>query len=628
MLIVEDERIVARDLQETLVGLGYDAFAIAASSDEAMARATERRPDLVLMDIRIKGGRDGIETATALRKRFDVPIVYLTAHADEATIERARATEPYGYVIKPVNSAELRSAVEVSIYKHGVDRQVRARERWFSTTLRSIADAVVAADSTGRVSFMNAAAEELTGVPQGDALGRPAREVVQLTDPVHPASPIDRALEQRASVTIDRAQLRHVLGTNRLISDSAAPVLDDGQVLGAVMVFRDVTEQEAVKRQLEAADRLAALGTMAAGVAHEVNNPLTVVVANGRFIESELRDVVTELRAGTAVGEPTIRRLEELLEAQQEALSGATRIGRIVSELKALARPSTQSNARADVARAVAWAVRATAHEVRHRAEVSTDVQLVAPVALDETRLGQVLVNLMINAAHAIAPGRVDGNRITVRAVQDREVVVIEVSDSGCGMEQEILGKVFEPFFTTKALGTGTGLGLSITQAIVSSVGGRIEAESQPGRGSVFRLFLPVAVVAQSTPAPAPDPAARRARLLVIDDEELVLRALTRTLKEHDLLCVQSAREALALLARGERFELILSDVMMPDMTGVEFFGELVRAHPDAAARVVFLTGGAISPAVAERLSGLDVLTIEKPFSPEKLREVIRSRLH
>src|SRR5205823_10505238 len=137
---VEDERIVAKDLQHTLVAMGYDAFAIASSADEALSHATAKCPDLVLMDIRIKGVRDGIETAELLRKQFGVPVIYLTAHADDATIERAKRTAPYGYLMKPVRAAELHSAIEIAVHRHAMEKQLRERERWFAAALRSIDD--------------------------------------------------------------------------------------------------------------------------------------------------------------------------------------------------------------------------------------------------------------------------------------------------------------------------------------------------------------------------------------------------------------------------------------------------------------------------------------------------------
>ena len=180
VLIVEDEGIVALDLQQTLRDFGYDAYAIASSADEAIAVASKRCPDIVLMDIRIKGSRDGIETAQIFKDRFAVPVVYLTAHADERTLARAKQTAPLGYLLKPVKATELRSAIEVALYNHALETRLRERERWYSTTLRSIADAVISVDLAGRVTFMNPAAEVLTGVPAATAAGKPIREVLQL----------------------------------------------------------------------------------------------------------------------------------------------------------------------------------------------------------------------------------------------------------------------------------------------------------------------------------------------------------------------------------------------------------------------------------------------------------------
>src|ERR1044071_4829624 len=206
VLIVEDERIVAKDLQHTLAAMGYDAFAIASSADEALNRAAEKCPDLVLMDIRIKGPHDGIETADLLRQRFGVPVVYLTAHADDATIERAKRTTPSGYLMEPVKSAELRAAIEVTIHRHEMEKQLAAAQRWFGTTLRSIDDAVITVDVDGEIAFVNPAGERLLGAAGDQAIGQPARARVRLRGPGQPASPLDEALAGRKTVAI--AELR------------------------------------------------------------------------------------------------------------------------------------------------------------------------------------------------------------------------------------------------------------------------------------------------------------------------------------------------------------------------------------------------------------------------------------
>ena len=369
VLVVEDEGIVATDLQQTLDAMGYDAFAIASSGEEALSRASERCPDVVLMDIRIKGARDGIETAALLRERFGVPVIYLTAHADDATLERAKKTEPHGYLMKPVKAAELRSAIEVSIYKHEMETRLRERERWFSTTLRSIADAVITVDLAGNVTFMNPAAALLTGVSAEAAMGRPAREIVRLLDPMQPASPLDVVLSEKRNLVIEEAPLERHDAPSRIISDSASMVVDDGQILGAVMVFRDVTEQKVLQKQLELTDRLASLGTMAAGVAHEVNNPLAVVIGNATYVREELM----RHRAGLVDDPVALASLDEAISAQRELESAASRIARIISELQAFARPAQPaelpgSRARKRSYAAIASSVRPASPSISPRA--------------------------------------------------------------------------------------------------------------------------------------------------------------------------------------------------------------------------------------------------------------------
>lgn len=288
VLIVEDERIVAKDLQQTLMAMGYDAFAIVSSADEALKRAAERRPDVVLMDIRIKGSCDGIDTATALRARHGVPIIFLTAHADEATIERAKQSDPYGYLMKPVKAAELRSAIEVCIHRSEMENVLRDRERWFSTTLRSIVDAVVAVDAAGKVNFMNPAAEVLTAIRAADAIGRPVwDDVLRDWGMFRPDGstrvpgeeiPIARAL---AGETVEQVELfvrAPGQPEGRWHSANAAPVRDpDGSIRGAVTVSRDITALRNAVEQL----------TKAA-----VRDELTGLLNRRGFLEQATREVL------------------------------------------------------------------------------------------------------------------------------------------------------------------------------------------------------------------------------------------------------------------------------------------------------------------------------------------------
>lgn len=634
VMIVEDERIVALDLQQTLHDFGYEASAIASSPDEALALASERRPDLVLMDIRIKGPKDGIETAQLLGERFRIPVVYLTAHADEGTLARARLTEPHGYLVKPIKAAELRSTIEIALYRHALAQELREREKWFSTTLRSIADAVLTVDVAGRVTFMNAVAERLMGTSASAAIGQPVQSVFRLLPRADgdadepPSDPLETALRQRKPVNEDDLRLLNPeTGVVRTISNASAPVLDGERCLGAVMVFRDTSDRKRLEAELETADRLASLGTMAAGVAHEVNNPLAVIVSNAAFIAEQLAKGGHELAGAGALAPDAALRLQEIGESLTDLQSAAHRIDRIVADLRDFARADRRAGQRASVPRAVEWASKTTSHELKHRARLILDLKPMPEVEGDELKLGQVLVNLLLNAAQAIEPGHAAQNEVRLSTrVAERERVVIEVHDSGPGIPAAIKSRIFEPFFTTKPVGLGTGLGLGICRGIVLSMGGELDVESEPGRGTTFRVTLNPASTMVAEPAPGSPPAnlGRRARILAVDDEEMVLRVLKRVLHQHDVVCVPSAVQALELLEAGQTFDAIISDVMMPGMTGMEFYQALGARFPDLLSRLVFMSGGALTARTADFLQGTANPQVDKPFASDALLRALK----
>ena len=633
VLIVEDERIVAKDLQQTLNGFGYNAYAIAASAEDAIARASERCPDVVLMDIRIEGSLDGIQTAELLKRRFDVPVVFLTAHSDDATLERAKRVDPHGYLIKPLRTAELRSALEMSLYRHELERRMRERDRWHTKSLESIGDAVVTVDLAGRVTFMNPAAEKLTGTAAADAIGKPARDVVKITSASgEPFSdtPLSAALREDRAVELMDANLTNVrTGAQHAISDSTRPVSEAGERLGAVMVFRDVTDQRNLQKQLELANQLASLGTMAAGVAHEVNNPLSVVSANADFLTQELNQQRAEL-ARLSASDSARQRCDDMLQAINDVRQAAARIGSIVEDLRAFSRPSRPALGVADVVKCLGWALRTTAHEFQQRAELITHFEPVPNVPGDEAKLGQVFINLLVNAAHAMAPGHADQNKVTISVRTDeRGWAAIEIADTGCGIPAADLPRIFDPFFTTRGSGGGTGLGLSIGHGIVTAFGGELRVTSEPGAGSRFTVCLPPSspVTTQHEQRRDTQVEPRRSRLLIIDDEQMVLRVLERVLRNHDLVCTQSARSGLEHIRNGEKFDLILSDITMPSMTGIQFYEELLAHHPDLAKRVVFLSGGAVSLDISDFLQSVSNPRIEKPFDSRGLRTQIANLL-
>ncbi len=404
-------------------------------------------------------------------------------------------------------------------------------------------------------------------------------------------------------------------------------------------------EREMIRARLVEADRLASLGTLAAGVAHEINNPLAYVMANVELISLEIegRRAVPS-RAGAADSDAVAAsRRERLHDALAQVRDGLERIRTIVSDLKTFSSPAAGGLATVDVRRVLDSSANIVMNEVKHRARLIKDYEDVPLIVANESRLGQVFMNLIVNAAQSLPEesGAGLGNENEIRLVtrtafgsidsgESGRIVVIEVHDTGSGIPDDIVGHIFEPFFTTKPLGVGTGLGLSICHGIVSGLGGKLSVRTVIGKGSVFRIELPPASEAavQSSKPPRRAPAPHRGRVLVVDDEEMICRTFDSLLgAEHEVTALTSARAALGRIAGGERFDLILSDLMMPDMSGIDLHGEINRIAPDQAAKMVFLTGGAFTPAARAFTDATKNTVIEKPFDWSALLELVRQRV-
>ena len=270
-------------------------------------------------------------------------------------------------------------------------------------------------------------------------------------------------------------------------------------------------------------------------------------------------------------------------------------------------------------------------NEIRHRAQLVKRYGVVPSVKANEARLGQVFLNLIVNAAQSLPEGRAEHNEICVSTRLEGKRVIVEVSDTGAGIPHEIIGRIFDAFFTTKPVGVGTGLGLAICHRLVTDIGGELTVQSEVGKGTTFRVALPVADEPERKVAPPVEQVpgtGRRGRILVVDDEELVLHSVQRMLfKEHDVVAVSAATEALALCARGDAFDVILCDLMMPDMTGMDFHRWLSGVAPQLANRLIFMTGGAFTAKAQQFLAETPNEHIEKPFHPANLRAIIRRHL-
>jgi signal transduction histidine kinase len=410
------------------------------------------------------------------------------------------------------------------------------------------------------------------------------------------------------------------------------------------------SEHREIQARLAQTDRLTSLGTLAVGVAHEINNPLAYVLLNLGYVAEELPKLLAlpprvdgavqatdDSRQETVIAGPSQSRAHEVLLALEHARDGAERIRNTVRSLQTFSRPENETRAPLQLSRLLDATLPMVANEIRHRARLVKHYEPVPDVVANEARLGQVFLNLLLNAVQALPEEHAESNEIQLllRApYPDR--VLIEVHDNGVGIPAQVRGRIFEPFFTTKPVGIGTGLGLTICHGIVTSLGGALTFESEVGKGTTFRVELPAAgrtmganaVARVSSEAPAPSKPAAAGRILVVDDEPIVCFSLERLLStEGEVVALTSARQALALIRSGERFDIILCDLMMPEMDAPVLYEEIRRIAPAQAERMVFVTGGAFTVRAREFLESVPNPRLVKPFDVEALVELVRSRI-
>ena len=401
------------------------------------------------------------------------------------------------------------------------------------------------------------------------------------------------------------------------VSSQSAEI--EGELL-LLSVIRDLTERKQMQARLAEADRLASVGTLAAGVAHEINNPLSYAMTS---MELALRLLTeAELGGGALVGDDGP--LARARRAVSLALDGAHRVRAIVRDLKTLSRTDAAETGPIDVRRVLETCLNVASHELRDRASVVREYGDVPLVRANEGRMVQVFLNLVVNAAHALPQGR-SGNEIKLVTRTDQAGrAVVEVHDNGIGIPLELQRQVFEPFFTTKARGEGTGLGLFLSRSIVTAMGGTLELSSVPRVGTVFRVTFPgVTVLSTQQAQRNSGEHSMGLRVLVIDDEPAIAQVLVAALEEHEVVAATSGEQALAILAEAPDFDVIVCDMAMPAMTGLELHARVARERPQLANRFVFMTGGALGRAASELLKSGDHPCVLKPFSLRDIRREI-----
>ena len=397
---------------------------------------------------------------------------------------------------------------------------------------------------------------------------------------------------------------------------SALPILFEGE-LAVLVAIHDLTERKKLEAELAVADRLASLGRLAAAVGHEINNPLAYVLASIERMRSHLPEIARKSPPGL---------LASFEESAAMAQEGAERVRDMVRDLRVLSSAGASPSAPVDVHRALDLAVATADHEIKPRARLTKDYGDVGMALGDERKLVQVFVNLLVNAAQATPAGDVAQNEIRITTRRNGDAVTIEIRDTGCGLPEAEVSRIFEPFFTTKADGSGTGLGLTISHQIVTALGGTLVAEPSPPRGTLFRVSLRASTeVAPSEPEIEAVTAETlpRQRILVIDDEPQILRAITLLLSTHDVAVANGGREARELLETAAPFDVILCDLQMSDGTGADVYDHVRARFPTLERRMIFMTGGAFTERARAFLASCPQPFVEKPFSASRLAALI-----
>jgi PAS domain S-box-containing protein len=629
ILIVEDEGIVAKDLQAMLRRMGYHVPATVGTGEQAIQTARENQPDLILMDIQLRGSMDGVQTSAAITAERDVPIVYLTANSDEATLQRAKGTGPFGFLVKPFEERAIQAGIEMALYKHQADRRTREREQWLTTTLTSIADAVITTDPAGNITFLNAAAERLSGWTCGEALQRPYGEVFRIMDEMTRQAPVDRVaaalIEAISGNFSNHTLLIRPDGSELHIEHSVAPIRQDPTkpVAGCVIVFSDVTERKELEERYRQIQKMDAIGKLAGGIAHDFNNAITAIVG---YAEMMLLQVDP--------ADPMYQNAKQIVRAAEHS-------ARLTHQLLAFTRKQVLQprslDLKTELSHIEGMVRRLIGEHISLRIETAPSVW---NIMADGGQVQQVVLNMAINARDAMPEGGVltlgvENTSVTAAEalrIPDGvpgEYVLLTIRDTGTGMSDDTVKRIFEPFFTTKDPGKGTGLGLATCHGIIKQTSGLLTVTSAPGAGTTFSIYLPRAEAsAAGKTLSATDgeiPRGNETILLVEDEEilrELGLEVLTSL--GYKVITAADGAEAVEILS-GEarhRIDLVATDLVMPRMNGREL-NAWINQHARGM-RVLFMSGYTDDEVTRTAVQGAQVEFLQKPFTPDKLARKIR----
>ncbi len=621
ILIVEDESIVGLDIKQHLLRFGYNVIGPVASAEDAIVMVEKQLPDLVLMDIRLQGEMDGVEASGIIRQKYHKPVILLTAYADDNTVNRAKKSNPFGYILKPFNERELRTTIEMAMYRHSMELQLEESEKRYRSLFEGDLSGDFITDGEGFLVDCNPAFLSLFGFESlNEAKGKNINSIF-----VHheQADYMWQRIREKGILKLQEFEVICTENRTAMVLANISGNFDiDGRLVSLHGYFMDTTEIKSLEEQLRQAQKMEAIGRMAGGIAHDFNNLLTVILGyvtlgkekykDGEAVESELEGI------RTAAGKATTLTRQLLAFSRQQVLNPeVVNINSLIIDLEKM--------------------VRRVLPEGINLATFTTAVN--PGIFVDPGQIEQVLLNLAVNARDAMGQGGAlsieSSNRelyedyiSAMGTIPKGQYCTVMVSDSGEGIPDDIMPLIFEPFFTTKSPEKGTGLGLSTVYGIVKQSKGYIEVTSRKGKGTVFTLYFPVTdKKASEEILPIPDMALLNGneKILLAEDDNSVRRVIVNILKRagYTVLEAQNAGEALLIFEEKEaEVDLILTDYMMPHMTGEKLIKRFHKKNPDLPS---ILMSGYLKRE-NKILPDADAF-LPKPFQPEELLRVVRSVL-
>jgi signal transduction histidine kinase/DNA-binding response OmpR family regulator len=650
VLLVDDSAYWTDTIADGLRREGY-VVSVLYDGLAAVERLRKSPPQILITDYFLANLDGGKLCQIAKQLAVDPPIttIILTGGADR---KQSRAPSAFADAVIAKNAThivfdDLRRALgelSKSLPPPGDIREVIGHERLEPRVIASklhglkqyldalhegIGDAVICVDNQLRVYFLNSVALEVFDLKEDEALARPVEQVLGVPKDHPIISAIGVALERGGSprrpmtVELERATLRVT------VAGLKSP---DGQTT-AMIIARDISDLKAAEHarvafdaRLHEADKLASLGHLVAGVSHEINNPLAAILLNLPSLQEAFGDIAAHLRKTRPP--PTLTtHLDEIPKMLQESLDATERIRVIVEEMRLFAHPRGDVGEVAQVEELLDVALSLVANEVRFKARVERAYTETPHLVVDRARLIQAFLNVVLNAAQAIEGNDPEGAWIRVETRSEHDGVLVVITNSGPPIPNDVLPRIFEPFFTTKPVGQGVGLGLSISYDTIRRHGGHVEATSGADQPTAFRIWLPSNTGLALAPPPelrSAEPApVRSARILFVDDERLLQSSIRRILeRHHEVVLASSGQRALELLAH-DRFDVVLCDLIMPGMTGMQLFEVVKATMPQQAVRFVFLTGGTSSPEARDFLLSVDNPRAYKPLSGDEIMRLV-----